>query len=193
MKKIQIVFGMACLMMLAVTQNSFAGVNWNWSFDQNNLIVSPNDTAVLNAVLFNDVSSTANITYASFSGASDSRITANSPYTFSFGPNGDFFSQFGGINLAPGQSYNFVFGTETPMDSPVAEGTSVQDLASLSLGNFGTIAQNYQITVGEGSTSVVPEAPSLILMIVGLMGIVVFTSKSRIKSERCGKTPLSII
>ena len=184
MKKIQVVCGMALMLLLAVTQNSFAGLVWDWSFDQSNMTVGPNDTAVLNAMIFNDPTSTTNITYSVLHCAIENGGTANNLYNFSFGPNGDFYSQFQGIDLAPGNSAAFVFGTETPINPPIAVGTSVGATAALSLGTCtnNCVEHPFQITVGP-NTAHTPE-PSVWIFFALMAGFIFWKGSKNGTLER---------
>ena len=85
--------------------------------------VGPNDTVQIDATIVNDASSDVNfnldtaITQA-FSGLFPSAYNG----VFGDGISISILTQFNGIELTPGESFNFVFATLTPSPSPVPAG-----------------------------------------------------------------------
>jgi hypothetical protein len=94
----------------------FADVIWSWSFDQTEYAVSSSESVVLHATLFNSALSTESLTAASVPASFTGDLQAI--YDFTFGPTGnssEFFFQFQGLNVGPGESFPFVVGILTPI------------------------------------------------------------------------------
>jgi len=168
MKKTLLTLTLAFLMLLGTAANGFASLAWDWNFVQPVFYAGPQDTVSLNAVLYNNGSSTENLTESYISSASLSSGNVYDAYNFSWGPDGSFWGQFNGLNLAPGESFAFVFGTETPFVETVPDGI-YDGLADLSLQGNGSIPRAYQIQVGQ-LDPVVPEPASMLLLGSGLVG-----------------------
>lgn len=95
----------------------------HWSFDEPAGLAGPSDTLTMFATLTNDPTSTEAI--AGLGGGLYAWGNLWTAYTFNWGPSGfaSLIDQFSGVNLLPGESMQFVFGTLTPSSGTVPEGT----------------------------------------------------------------------
>ena len=111
------------LCVLAAPSVVFADPIWSWSFDQTEYFVSSSDSIVLHATLFNSPLSTESLTRASVPASFTGDLQAI--YDFTFGPTGnssEFFFQFLGLNVGPGESFPFVVGILTPIGGSAPAG-----------------------------------------------------------------------
>lgn len=142
----------------------------SWDYAPASVTIAGAQTVDMNAVLTNESTSTEHLTGANF-GAS---FTYSSPFLnefeFSFGPN--FSQQFAGLDLAPGSSFNFLFGVLTPIDATVVPGTytSVAEALAVSPNAGATITvtgdSHFTLTVGSAA---VPE-PGILAMFLAALG-----------------------
>src|SRR5262245_32405556 len=109
--------------------NTQAAVNWYWDFDQTLYTVSPTESIVVTVSLHNDPSSTGQLTAAGTGGSFTGDMQKS--YNFSWGWNG---SEFAGLDLPPGGSFHFTWGTLTPIKGFVLPGTYGPDPASFGAG-----------------------------------------------------------
>ena len=84
--------------------------------------VGPTDAVTINGRITNDVISDENATASNYDGVQITEAI-NFPYTFGFGPS--VVANFAGLDLAPGQSFDFVYGVFSPFMPPVPVGTYV--------------------------------------------------------------------
>lgn len=153
-----------------------AVVIWSWSFDQTEYVVGPSDSIIVHATLLNDPSSTEALQQiegvsAFFTG--DLQKT----YGFTFGPTGDsseFSTQFFSVDLAPGETFSFVWGILTPIGGAVAPGIYAADPASLGLDLPGADLAQMEPT-NTFRVRVVPEPPAVILLLTAILGALLFT------------------
>jgi len=131
-----------------------ATLTWNWSFGATPQVVGPTATVYIPATIYNSSSSTANLFISGYSASPQLGFT--NTYVFNFGhdltfPWTSFTQTMQGLNLSPGQSYNFTFGTLTPQGVvppgtygiPASTGSSFTACSSPSFNNcIGQAASN---------------------------------------------------
>lgn len=136
------------------------------------LTAGPSDSLTINGRLTNALGSDENLT--TLNGAAYSPGALFGIYQFSFGIGGNFFNQFSGINLAPGSSFDFIFGDLTPVTSPVAEGTYTSSEFTFSFSDSQGVQQNitsqnlFSVTV---RNQAIPLPGTLALFGLGLAGL----------------------
>jgi len=141
-----------------------------WSLDSPIQTVGTNDVVSIDATITNDNASDEIIDLgSSIIGVFFAFSSIVPPYSFDFGASGDFFPQFTGISLNPGQNFNFIFGELTPDPAPVPFGTYNTNFLSIDINNIGKDIQpegsgNFQVTV-------IPEPITLALMSIGIVGL----------------------
>ncbi|HEB57810.1 MAG TPA: PEP-CTERM sorting domain-containing protein [Gammaproteobacteria bacterium] len=173
-----IVFLLGSLMLSAVG-SAQAAVIWDWDFVSPVQTVTPTQTISMAARITNDATSTGNLTYQIPAGAVFSWGNLLPTYNFVFGTTGnDFWPQLTSLNLAPGESLDFIFGTLTPAGGMAAPGTYQSPGASLLLGDFGgRTGKTFQVTVVGGVP--VPEPAAWALLLVGLLMVPFLVANSR--------------
>jgi hypothetical protein len=140
-----------------------ATLNWHWDFDQSSYVVAPTDIIYLNATIVNDASSTVDLIHQSFMVFGIDPNYSPTPYQFTFGRTNilDFLDQFNGMDLAPGQTLQIVWGRLTPNGGPVVPGTYEFGPSNLAF-EGGTTEYT-----GGFEVQVVPEPASFLLLFVG--------------------------
>lgn len=100
-----------------------ADLIWEIRFENPPAVVGPGDTVVIRGVLFNSPASNQNLGVISGGVGGDPPgfdyevgAFASVCSGWQWGPNGipSFFQQFNGVNLAPGERFNFVYGRCVP-------------------------------------------------------------------------------
>ena len=184
---------------LAAPAMSTAVPVWYWTFDEPVQYVTPTESVLFTATLFNDGSSSEYI-YGSANkdlgywvkGASCCTSELNAQYNLNNpGVGGDvnqspnFFDQFTNLALAPGESYNFTFLSLSPQDGTAEFGT-YDFLSRLNLGyktDGSILIQQYSeidpsIVVGTGVAPVL-EPASILLMLSGIAILLGFNFKAK--------------
>lgn len=119
----KIVSSWTALVLMLICQSSFAAVIAGWEFDNNGEVYGADEEVVVSATIYNSEYSNKNLNLNKIAGvflAWDMQTIAS--YNFSLGSSDGLFSQFKNVKVAPGESYNFVFGTFTPRQATVDEG-----------------------------------------------------------------------
>lgn len=170
--------------LLAATGPAQASLVWSWDLLEWNPTVGPTDTISLNAVLVNEASSTEHITWASLQGFWVNH-TGDGTYTYAT-PTVGLDVQFAGVDLAPGESFEFVFGRYLPSAAPVAEGQYWGDSFGIAMRDAAgkpsswTPDHSYLITVAAqgdpGGSVPEPGVPSLL---AAALGALAFTRRQR--------------
>ena len=178
-----------------------ASLVYDWYIYNPVQTVGPNDIVQINGTISNDATSTVNF---DLDAAITLAVVSSFPsaYNAVFGPGSvNILSQFNGIVLTPGDSFDFVFATLTPGPAPVAAGDYY--VTTLGLGINGVTdywkapnpyydvcapyCQEFnngyvKITVSGGETngepSSVPEPTTLALMSPGLIALGFYRRKS---------------
>jgi len=145
-----------------------ATLMFSYDFVPQHVTVGPNDVISMDAVLTNSASSDENLLGSNIFGAFYSSGNFSPSYTFAFGPSGNFFDQFAGLDLAPGDTFAFVFGTLTPNPGPVPPGDyAITDSSIRVLNAAGATVEprntNFSATV--------PEPATLALLGIALAGL----------------------
>jgi hypothetical protein len=155
---------MAAFLIIFVCKSSYASMILTWNFDQTVYTVAPTDAILVTATLYNDPLSDGNLVFqgvgASFTG------DMQKLYDFTFGPpDGNFAVQFFNLDLAPGESFPFVWGSLVPIGGFVPPGTYGPDPAFLTLHTTVIFPSNaFQVIV-------VPEPCSFILAFLACVGL----------------------
>jgi hypothetical protein len=114
---------LTCLLLCCAAVPAGADLIWAMRFENPPAVVGPMDTVVIRGVLFNSPTSDQNLGVISGGSAGvppgfDYEVGAFYFYNcaaWQVGPDGSSFSaQFQGVNLAPGQKFNFIFGSCVP-------------------------------------------------------------------------------
>jgi hypothetical protein len=147
-------------------------LNWHWNFDQSNYIVGPSDSIHLTATIFIRPDSPA-----SFTGRVSITFQGSlfSLYDLDCGFCRD--PRLRNVNLAPGESFPFTFGTLTPK-SPIAPGT-YRNMPDQPLLSFLSLTTHRSLDTPL-VIQVVPEPSTLIL---GLLGMLSFCGWSFFKRK----------
>ncbi len=109
--------------ILIQTSSAHATLVWDWFFLNSGITIAPTENVVQLARLTNN--STAGETIGYFPSGIDYRIkgagiVGELGYDYSFGPEsdgGDFFTQFTGLTLDPGESFDFTLAVYDPIGS----------------------------------------------------------------------------
>ncbi len=157
-----------CLVLTIATgiiifpHNAQAALFWDWNFTNNFQTVGPTDSIVAKGRITNLAGSDSNLTFQNFGTATYSN-GPTAQYSFEWALAGNFFEQFFALNLAPGESFDFVFGTLTPYGgTPVGfyyffGGLELADTES------GEIFRKFNFKV-TGPSHVIPEPSTFFLL-----------------------------
>ena len=161
---------------MLVASVGFAGIAqavpiFSYEFTNSGEAVSPTDVVTPRVLLRNDPGSPDHLLGSNVFSASMTAGTFSPLYKVSFG---NFFSQFVGMDLAPGDSLSLDFGTLTPNPGPIPAGTYAishsvlvfHDAAGLPL---SATNDSFSVTVAVAAAQV-PEPDSLLLVGIALAG-----------------------
>lgn len=169
-----------CCLSLGLTvlpSTAHAVLVWDWFFfPQATKTVAPNQSPIsFEATIFNSFFSNEHLTQSRLAGAGWFRDTIPATYDFEFGVPGtiSFFDQFAGMDLAPGDSLGFVFGTFTQVAGPASPGT-YQSLGGIGLRipdseSVDSKQHAFGLNVTSPSTPIIPEPTSFILFSAALV------------------------
>jgi len=119
---VAVMAALTCLLLCCVTLPASADLIWAIRFENPPAVVGPIDTVVIRGVLFNSPASDQNLGVISGGSAGeppgfDYEVGAFASVCggWQWGPDGSSFSaQFQGVDLAPGQRFNFIYGSCVP-------------------------------------------------------------------------------
>ncbi len=175
-----------CLLCGAVPLSTDATIVATLIYDEPIGVAQPNETIIINGTLTNILSSTENITTSFGGGFRSSFILSEYDFSeFDLPPDGkSLMEQFIGIDLAPSQSFRFVFGKFVPRDGTAAPGT--YEIFTNQFGVGGPVTARQEINFSGKFTRTVdsipvPEPSIAVLMASGLMIFGVARRKNRAK------------
>lgn len=105
--------------LLAIASGAQAGVGLVWDLAQWSYTLAPNQTLELHATIYNEASASEHLLGSRFITAYGEGI--ESAYDFLM-PSQSLAEQFAGMDLAPGEGMDFVFGRLVPIGGQVALG-----------------------------------------------------------------------
>jgi hypothetical protein len=190
MKKLTAILFLTAAVVCAQNGRADAFIFLDWDFSNSGQSFGPNDQVVQNAKLYNLSSSDENLTLTNFFSASRSTVPVP-PGTYSgeFGAPGtnDFFTQFVGIDLEPGEEFDFIFSTYTPsgptpagsyetFHSIVFQKTPPEEAISFFSFQDSSLEQSTRNFTwsARGQEPVIPEPSSLLLLGSGLTALAAF-------------------
>lgn len=153
-------------------------LNLHWQFDQMVYTVEPWAKLEIRATLFNDPTSTASLAFDSIGAGVGGSFTGDlqKTYTFTWGPTSmptDYWKQFAGLNLAPGQSFGYVVGKLAPIGGYASPGTydfARDNYTDLSITPFGH-PELLLLPRNSFTIQVIPEPAPLACLALGALGL----------------------
>ncbi|HEY0957275.1 MAG TPA: PEP-CTERM sorting domain-containing protein [Roseateles sp.] len=178
----------ACLLAVA-SGASHAGVGLVWDMSNWHLSATPSQTLELHATVYNEASATEHLLGSRFVAAFGEGI--EDAYDF-VGPLVSVAEQFALLDLAPGQSMDFVFGRLVPVGGKLAPGDYMGGGFALTFRDQNGAAVSWtpehtlMVTVADGApTSDLPEPASLALALSCLGALALQRRRVSAPSRRC--------
>lgn len=166
----------------------YADLVWSWQQGPETTYAQ-GEEIVISGTLFNHLNSTVDITGENIAGVGYSLYDATGPLLFNLahgpGPSSgfpddswEFYAQFDGMTLFPGESFEFIFGRMTTDQGIIPDGIYHFGASlNLRLPNGDTLpkkVQNFRIISADGVVlyaPVVPIPPSIWLFVTGLLSM----------------------
>ena len=161
-------YSLFALLMLLISVNANAALVWNWQITNPTQVVGTDEIVTFEGVIANDISSSViiqnldeTVDNTDQGGLRYDRLrllAGSSPeifdlYEFDIGPKGvaTLQSQFAGVVINPGESFNFTLMSLAPSMGPVPAGVYEDIFASLSInipgGSGNQLSNPVQVTV----------------------------------------------
>lgn len=146
----------------------------DWGFTNSGATIAADATVELQATITNSSLSDQSLALSQFYGAGISYGDKEvDNYSFSFGSiSQELYEQFAGIVLNPGESFNFVYGTLSPLNSIAESGLYNYFDVDLKFGWDNPVAYfaNNDFTFSVASTNV-SEPGSAFMLMLGLVAV----------------------
>ncbi|MBI4388033.1 MAG: PEP-CTERM sorting domain-containing protein [Candidatus Omnitrophica bacterium] len=177
-KLILLVIMFACSIIF-FSNRAQAAIFWDWNFTNNFQTFGSTDSIIAKGRITNLATSDSNLTFQNFGTASYGNAPAV-PYQFAWGDSGQFFLQFFGLDLAPGQSFDFVFGNLTPYGiTPPGFYFFIAGFQLEGVEPDSSIRRDFYFKVN-GLVSPTPEPSALFLVSFGLFGLFLNRKRTRL-------------
>lgn len=163
-------YSIICICLL-IPFSAEANLVWDWSLDNTTLTVSPSDSIVIKATLFNDQSSTVVMENLNNPLVSSLLFIPGDftpdKYKFYYGPpsDNDYYQQFSGLQLHPGESFHFTIGYWLPENGTAPAGT--YEMPSIAVRFIDDYKQQGPFQADVVAT---PLPSSLFMLISGVLG-----------------------
>ena len=159
----------------ATVQEAHAVLFWDWDILNNGQFVEGTDQVNILARMYNNSSEGETVgsfsaNYA-FNSASANLISNYNNFSFGPSPAHDFFGQFSGLELAPGNFYDFTFGVYYPDGGDAPDGFYETTGGLILAGGESVNKRIFWFTSCEPDNcgeNVIPEPMSLLLLASGL-------------------------
>ena len=172
------------ILFLLFSNVSFGTVVWDWQVNNPNVTVTSSEKIIFSATLFNDTNSeTLSELDSNLSGEveiltflvldHDNDIFDKYSYDIGVEGSGTIRSQFSGVAIEPGESFNFVLYTLIPKLNKVTNGNYEVDVNTMIL----TSSSQGFIDYGSTNITVVPIPAAFQFFLVALFGMVPFKKR----------------
>lgn len=191
-KRIGMCLGFIFALSIFLCTSAHAGLIYDWFVTNPVQTVDPDEDVFVNATIKNFASSDVNFDLDAAISLAFASSFPSAPYVPKFGPVGmNILAQFNGIVLTPGESFDFVFATLSPL-TPAPAGPYFVTGMGLTINGVDDrwkiphpscpqcpdITGTVFITVPD-SSSPIPEPTTMLLLGSGLIGLAGFRRKFR--------------
>src|SRR4030067_1868896 len=168
---------LSIVLFVCLTDLVYATLNINWQPDSP-IYAGQTDTVEVFGTLYNDISSTEVLDLTTLigngggAGTTCGSLIYSSVYApvnpYDYEPNATYHPEFNSLILNPGDNYQFLYATLTPVDPPVDIGIYQSSMSiNFNTQQYGFLNLGYKPVV----VNVVPEPMSFILLLTGIAGL----------------------